>query len=105
MVTKERVAELAHERLITAWGRLERLSVGHDDFLEWLGKIKERADDSVLCVSDAIYQGVVRHGPLGVRPDRVGVQVDLREEPKCWTGRDEISDLKRELRGMQEALK
>ncbi|KMS77880.1 hypothetical protein ACH49_18805 [Streptomyces leeuwenhoekii] len=31
--------------------------------------LKERDADSVLCVSDGVYQGVVRHGPLGVRPD------------------------------------
>jgi hypothetical protein len=31
--------------------------------------LKARDADSVLCVSDGIYQGVVRHSPLGVRPD------------------------------------
>jgi hypothetical protein len=31
--------------------------------------LKQRDGDSVLCVTDGIYDGVVRHGPLGVRPD------------------------------------
>jgi hypothetical protein len=31
--------------------------------------LKQRDDDCVLCVSSGIYDGVVRHGPLGVRPD------------------------------------
>ncbi|ANS67254.1 hypothetical protein SLINC_5030 [Streptomyces lincolnensis] len=44
--------------------------------------LKERTDDSVLCVSDAIYQGVVRHGPLGVRPDDFHrITVETKEGP------------------------
>jgi hypothetical protein len=44
--------------------------------------LKQREDDSVLCVSDAVYQGVVRHGPLGVRPDDFHrVTVDTKEGP------------------------
>ncbi|MGW2747477.1 hypothetical protein [Streptomyces sp. NPDC001450] len=31
--------------------------------------LRQREDDCVLCVSDSVYQGVVRHGPVGVRPD------------------------------------
>ncbi|MFJ2648680.1 hypothetical protein ACIO1C_18345 [Streptomyces sp. NPDC087420] len=29
----------------------------------------DRTDDFALCVSDSIYQGVVRHGHLGIRPE------------------------------------
>lgn len=37
---------------------------------------------SVLCVSDAVYEGVVRHGPLGVRPDDFHrVTVKTKEGP------------------------
>ncbi|MHB9759417.1 hypothetical protein ACYBSK_33980 [Streptomyces sp. BYX5S] len=44
--------------------------------------LKEREDESVLCVSDAIYQGVVRHSPLGVRPaDFHRITVDTKEGP------------------------
>ncbi|WP_326665492.1 hypothetical protein [Streptomyces canus] len=44
--------------------------------------LKERADDSALCVSDAVYQGVVRHGPLGVRPDGFHrITVETKEGP------------------------
>ncbi|MGW2381529.1 hypothetical protein [Streptomyces sp. NPDC001658] len=44
--------------------------------------LKERTDESVLCVSDAIYQGVVRHGPLGVRPDDFHrITVETKEGP------------------------
>jgi hypothetical protein len=44
--------------------------------------LKQREDDSVLCVSDAVYQGVVRHGPLGVRPDDFHrITVDTKEGP------------------------
>ncbi|MFF9311169.1 hypothetical protein ACF1BS_09695 [Streptomyces sp. NPDC014748] len=31
--------------------------------------LKQSDGDCVLCVSEGVYQGVVRHGPLGVRPD------------------------------------
>ncbi|MGW4276009.1 hypothetical protein ACWEGQ_27470, partial [Streptomyces seoulensis] len=31
--------------------------------------LKHSDGDCVLCVSDDVYRGVVRHGPLGVRPD------------------------------------
>ncbi|RPF35582.1 hypothetical protein [Streptomyces sp. TLI_185] len=44
--------------------------------------LKEREDDSVLCVSEGIYQGVVRHGPLGVRPgDFHRITVETKEGP------------------------
>ncbi|MEB3964941.1 hypothetical protein OKJ48_32620 [Streptomyces kunmingensis] len=44
--------------------------------------LKQRQDDSVLCVSDGIYQGVVRHGPLGVRPsDFHRITVETKEGP------------------------
>ncbi|MET8567263.1 hypothetical protein [Streptomyces sp. NPDC004783] len=42
----------------------------------------ERDGHSVLCVSDGIYQGVVRHGPLGVRPDDFHrITVETKEGP------------------------
>ncbi|WP_051943813.1 hypothetical protein [Streptacidiphilus rugosus] len=31
--------------------------------------LRERADDCVLCVSDPVYRGIVRHGYRGIRPD------------------------------------
>ncbi|WP_200300718.1 hypothetical protein [Streptomyces adelaidensis] len=44
--------------------------------------LKQRDSDSVLCVSDDIYRGVVRHGPLGVRPDDFHrVTVHTKEGP------------------------
>jgi hypothetical protein len=44
--------------------------------------LKQREGDSVLCVSDGIYDGVVRHGPLGVRPeDFHRVTVETKEGP------------------------
>lgn len=44
--------------------------------------LKQRDDASVLCVSDGIYQGVVRHGPLGVRPDDFHrITVETKEGP------------------------
>ncbi|MEW2567536.1 hypothetical protein [Streptomyces sp. NPDC047070] len=44
--------------------------------------LKQRDGDSVLCVSDGIYAGVVRHGPLGVRPDDFHrITVDTKEGP------------------------
>ncbi|WP_328837439.1 hypothetical protein [Streptomyces europaeiscabiei] len=44
--------------------------------------LKQSDAGSVLCVSDAIYQGVVRHGPLGVRPDDFHrVTVETKEGP------------------------
>ncbi|MFD6620073.1 hypothetical protein ACFWFB_33060 [Streptomyces albidoflavus] len=44
--------------------------------------LKGRGDDNVLCVSDGIYQGVVRHGPLGVRPsDFHRITVETKEGP------------------------
>lgn len=39
----EAYAELAHERLITAWGRLERISTANAAFLEWLSGVEDRA--------------------------------------------------------------
>ncbi|MCW2540315.1 MAG: hypothetical protein JWN95_2040 [Frankiales bacterium] len=49
-VGEEPAAELAHERLITAWRRLHELSEAHADFLDWLGWINGRAalDDDPL---------------------------------------------------------
>ncbi|MEV7981149.1 hypothetical protein [Streptomyces sp. NPDC086519] len=44
--------------------------------------LKGRDDDSVLCVSNGIYDGVVRHGPLGVRPgDFHRITVETKEGP------------------------
>ncbi|MEU1871993.1 MULTISPECIES: hypothetical protein [Streptomyces] len=44
--------------------------------------LKQRDHHSVLCVSDGIYTGVVRHGPLGVRPDQFRrVTVETKEGP------------------------
>ncbi|MEV0639299.1 hypothetical protein AB0I77_31070 [Streptomyces sp. NPDC050619] len=44
--------------------------------------LKQRDGDCVLCVSDGIYQGVVRHGPLGVRPDDFHrITVETKEGP------------------------
>ncbi|MEU0006511.1 hypothetical protein ABZ079_20110 [Streptomyces sp. NPDC006314] len=44
--------------------------------------LKQRDGDCVLCVSDGVYDGVVRHGPLGVRPDNFHrVTVDTKEGP------------------------
>lgn len=44
--------------------------------------LKQNEDASVLCVSDGIYQGVVRHGPLGVRPDDFHrITVETKEGP------------------------
>ncbi|MFE1247719.1 hypothetical protein [Streptomyces sp. NPDC058735] len=44
--------------------------------------LKQRETDFVLCVSEGIYQGVVRHGPLGVRPEEFHrVTVDTKEGP------------------------
>jgi class 3 adenylate cyclase len=44
--------------------------------------LKARDDHSVLCVSDGVYQGVVRHGPLGVRPDDFHrITVETKEGP------------------------
>ncbi|MEU6804762.1 hypothetical protein [Streptomyces neyagawaensis] len=44
--------------------------------------LKQSDAGSVLCVSDGVYQGVVRHGPLGVRPDEFHrVTVDTKEGP------------------------
>ncbi|MGW5738975.1 MULTISPECIES: hypothetical protein [Streptomyces] len=44
--------------------------------------LRQRQEDSVLCVSDGVYQGVVRHGPLGVRPEQFRrITVDAKEGP------------------------
>ncbi|MEU6916806.1 hypothetical protein [Streptomyces olindensis] len=44
--------------------------------------LKQREADSVLCVSDDVYRGVVRHGPLGVRPEEFHrVTVGTKEGP------------------------
>jgi hypothetical protein len=52
--------------------------------------LKQREDDHVLCVSDGIYQGVVRHGPLGVRPDDFHrITVETKEGPTvAWVHGD-----------------
>ncbi|WP_225824997.1 hypothetical protein [Streptomyces naphthomycinicus] len=44
--------------------------------------LKQQDEDCVLCVSDGVYGGVVRHGPLGVRPeDFHRVTVETKEGP------------------------
>jgi hypothetical protein len=44
--------------------------------------LKQREADCVLCVSDDVYRGVVRHGPLGVRPEEFyRVTVETKEGP------------------------
>ncbi|MDX3516354.1 hypothetical protein [Streptomyces scabiei] len=44
--------------------------------------LKQSDAGSVLCVSDGIYGGVVRHGPLGVRPDDFHrITVETKEGP------------------------
>ncbi|WP_420035119.1 hypothetical protein ACN2WE_24325 [Streptomyces sp. cg28] len=44
--------------------------------------LKQRDDDSVLCVSDGIYQGVARHNHLGIRRDDFHrVTVPTKEGP------------------------
>ncbi|MEU6662258.1 hypothetical protein [Streptomyces sp. NPDC046821] len=44
--------------------------------------LRGSADSSVLCVSDTVYQGVVRHGHLGVRPEEFHeVTVEAKEGP------------------------
>lgn len=44
--------------------------------------LAQRDRDCVLCVSESVYQGVVRHGPVGVRPeDFHRVTVDTKEGP------------------------
>ncbi|MEU6679174.1 hypothetical protein [Streptomyces sp. NPDC046925] len=78
------------------------LSTGHvavDELNGWVGSdlnhacrlldaaplreaLRQREEDSVLCVSDGVYQGVVRHGPLGVRPEQFRrITVDAKEGP------------------------
>ncbi|MFI0270444.1 hypothetical protein [Streptomyces luteogriseus] len=44
--------------------------------------LKQREADCVLCVSDGVYEGVVRHGPLGVRPEEFHrATVETKEGP------------------------
>ncbi|WP_210591661.1 hypothetical protein [Streptomyces sp. GESEQ-35] len=44
--------------------------------------LKDRGDDCVLCASDGVYQGVVRNGHLGVRPeDFHRITVETKEGP------------------------
>jgi hypothetical protein len=44
--------------------------------------LKEAEADCVLSVSEGVYQGVVRHGPLGVRPEEFHrVTVETKEGP------------------------
>ncbi|MBD9702721.1 hypothetical protein IHE56_11570 [Streptomyces sp. ID01-12c] len=56
--------------------------------------LKRSDADGVLCVSDAIYQGVVRHGPLGVRPDDFHrVTVETKEGPTvAWVPGEPVKD-------------
>ncbi|MGW6023102.1 hypothetical protein [Streptomyces sp. NPDC055099] len=51
--------------------------------------LRTGADSSVLCVSDAVYQGVVRHGHHGVRPEEFHqVAVQTKEGPtSAWLRR------------------
>ncbi|KUN30515.1 hypothetical protein AQJ11_12205 [Streptomyces corchorusii] len=48
--------------------------------------LEQRDGDCVLCVSDGVHSGVVRHGPLGVRPgDFHRITVDTKEGPSvAW---------------------
>ncbi|GGV57138.1 hypothetical protein GCM10010277_58830 [Streptomyces longisporoflavus] len=48
--------------------------------------LRTAADSSVLCVSDTLYQGVVRHGHHGVRPEEFHkVAVETKEGPStAW---------------------
>ncbi|MEU2265372.1 hypothetical protein ABZ568_02760 [Streptomyces olindensis] len=52
--------------------------------------LKQREADCVLCVSDDVYRGVVRHGPLGVRPEEFHrVTVETKEGPTvAWVHGD-----------------
>ncbi|MEG8277072.1 hypothetical protein [Streptomyces sp. AHA2] len=44
--------------------------------------LKQRDADCILCVSEDVYRGVVRHGPLGVRPEEFHrVTVETKEGP------------------------
>ncbi|CAL9484367.1 hypothetical protein [Streptomyces sp. enrichment culture] len=63
--------------------------------------LKRRADDCVLCVSNGIYEGVVRHGPLGVRPDDFHrVTVDTKEGPTvAWLHGAPVRDAARPVLG------
>ncbi|MFD9040524.1 hypothetical protein ACFU6M_23125 [Streptomyces bottropensis] len=64
--------------------------------------LKQSDAGSVLCVSDGIYGGVVRHGPLGVRPDdfhRITVETKegptvawLHGEPRSPAGSPPVED-------------
>ncbi|MFF1694426.1 hypothetical protein ACFVXC_12460 [Streptomyces sp. NPDC058257] len=51
--------------------------------------LRTGADSSVLCVSDTVYQGVVRHGHHGVRPEEFHkVSVQTKEGPSsAWLHR------------------
>ncbi|MGW5865915.1 hypothetical protein ACWFRJ_27460 [Streptomyces sp. NPDC055239] len=48
--------------------------------------LRTGADSSVLCVSDTVYQGVVRHGHHGIRPEKFHkVAVQTKEGPSsAW---------------------
>ncbi|MBK6014911.1 hypothetical protein [Streptomyces sp. MBT53] len=44
--------------------------------------LRDRGEDCVLCTSDGVYEGVVRNGPLGVRPeDFHRITVETKEGP------------------------
>ncbi|MEY9837213.1 hypothetical protein [Streptacidiphilus sp. EB103A] len=44
--------------------------------------LRDRADQSVLCVSESVYRGVVRHGHPGIRPEEFGeVRIAGKEGP------------------------
>ncbi|MEU6001162.1 hypothetical protein ABZ837_25440 [Streptomyces sp. NPDC047197] len=51
--------------------------------------LRTGADSSVLCVSDTVYQGVVRHGHHGVRPEEFHkIAVQTKEGPSsAWLRR------------------
>ncbi|MFG2649911.1 hypothetical protein [Streptomyces sp. NPDC048436] len=55
--------------------------------------LRGRQDHSVLCVSDGVYQGVVRHGPLGVRPEEFHrITVEAKEGPTvAWLHGDAVT--------------
>ncbi|SDN06529.1 hypothetical protein SAMN04487981_103433 [Streptomyces sp. cf386] len=67
--------------------------------------LKQRDDDSVLCVSDGIFQGVVRHDRLGVRSaDFHRITVETKEGPTvAWLHGEPIAEGPEEaVGGMQD---
>ncbi|MFH8985238.1 nucleotidyl cyclase domain-containing protein [Streptomyces varsoviensis] len=47
--------------------------------------LRERSEQSVLCVSDSVYQGVVRHGHPGLRPEEFH-EISVRTKEGSLTG-------------------